>query len=108
MQNLKRPFRPPLILYLILLFAGGFTLLPLKNAYTQPLQQQKAVLLNGQTGFKITQNGSTGFHFINRLASLDVHEEGTQNGFFSLIGAEGYASTQIAGDPSLPILRKLI
>ena len=108
MQNLKRPFRPSLILYLILLFAGGFTLLPLKNAYAQPLQQQKAVLINGQTGFKITQNSSTGFHFINRLASLDVHEEGTQNGLFSLIGAEGYASTQIAGDPSLPILRKLI
>ena len=107
MQNLKLPFQSH-IRYLFLFFASGFLILLLNNIYAQQLLPQKAFLLNGQTGFKITQNGSTGFHFINRLASLDIHEEGTTKGIFSVISAEGYASTQEAGNPSLPVLRKLI
>lgn len=107
MLILKHHFRLLLPL-LILLIAGGVVVLFPQSIRAQQVQPQKAVLLNGQTGFKITQNGNTGFHFINRLASMDVHEEGTTKGIFSVIGAEGYAFTQVAGDPSLPVLRKLI
>jgi len=74
----------------------------------QQVMSQKAVLVSGQSGFKITQNSNTGFHFNNRIAALDVYDQGTVKGLFSVIGIEGYASTQVAGDPSLPVLRKLI
>ena len=106
MQILKKHFR--LLPLIFLLIAGGVLILFPLSIRGQQVQPQKTVLLNGQTGFKITRNGSTGFHFINRLASIDVHEEGTTKGIFSVIGAEGYASIHVAGDPSLPVLNKLI
>ena len=107
MHNKNHHFQPLKVL-LFLLIAGGVVILSPQYVKAQQVQPYKAVLLNGQTGFKITQNSNTGFHFFNRLTSITVHEEGTTKGLFSVIGAEGYASTQIAGDPSLPVLRKLI
>ena len=74
----------------------------------QQALSQKVVLVSGQSGFKITQNSNTGFHFNNRIAALDFYDQGTVKGLFSVVGVEGYASTQVAGDPALPVLRKLI
>ena len=107
MQNKKRPFRLNMSL-LFVLIAGSVAMLFPITIEAQQLLPQKAVLYSGQTGFKISQNSNNGFHFINNLAALDVHEEGTTKGLFSVIGVEGYASTQVAGDPSLPVLRRLI
>ena len=107
MPNQERHIRS-LMSLLFLLIAGSALILYPTNIQAQQVQSQKAVLLSGQSGFKITQNGNIGFHFNNRIAALDVHEEGTTKGLFSVIGIDGYASTLVAGDPSLPILRKLI
>ena len=78
------------------------------NIQAQQVASQKAVLISGQSGFKITQNSSTGFHFNNRIAALNVYDLGTVKGLFCVVGVEGYASFQVVGDPSLPVLRKLI
>jgi hypothetical protein len=107
MQNHQRQFHLLMSMLIIMIAGGMVSLVPL-NIQAQQVQSQKAILQSGQNGFKITQNDNNGFHFINRLAALAIHEEGTSKGIFSVIGAEGYASTQVAGDPSLPILRKLI
>ena len=107
MQKQKQHLKSLISLIFILISGYSVFLIPMK-IQAQQLQPQKAVLSSGQTGFKITQNDNNGFHFINNLAALTVHDEGTTKGIFSVIGAEGYASTQVAGDPSLPVLRKLI
>ena len=107
MQYQKR-YIQPLKQLLFILIAGSVAILFPVNIQAQQVLSQKAVLSSGQTGFKITQNDINGFHFINLLTALDVHEEGTTKGIYSVIGVDGYALTQVAGDPSLPILRKLI
>ena len=98
MHNQKRHFRPLMSLLFLLIAGSAAIILPATIQAQQVLVT--AVLSKGQTGFKITQNGNNGFHFINRLAALDVYEEGTTKGLFSVIGVEGYASTQVAGDPA--------
>ena len=69
---------------------------------------QKMVLTSGQTGFKITRNTATGFRFINSLTTLATYEQGTTKGIFSVVGADGYAVSPKAGNPSLPVLNKMI
>jgi len=95
-------------LLFILWIAGSVVIWFPINVKAQQIQTQKATLTDGQTGFKISQNNNNGFHFINQLTSLNVHEEGTVKGIFSVISVEGYANTMTPGDPSLPVLRKLI
>ena len=92
-------------IYFIALFS---VCLPLHVLWAQTNGAQKVVLTSGLSGFKITRNSATGFRFTSSLTALSAYEQGTVKGFFSVIGADGYASSPKAGDPSLPILNKMI
>jgi hypothetical protein len=107
MQNTK--LRAILLLSLrvfCIALCGGVLLLQTTKAQTNAAQ--KVMLTSGQTGFKIMSNTVSGFRFTSSLTTLSAYEQGTVKGFFSVIGADRYASSPKAGNPSLPVLNKMI
>src|ERR1035437_7001567 len=90
----------------IIALCGGFVFLQSVGAQTN--MGQKVVLTSGLTGFKITRNTATSFRFISSLTALSAFEQNTAKGFFSVVGADGYASSPKAGNPALPVLNKMI
>ncbi|NWJ52325.1 MAG: T9SS type A sorting domain-containing protein [Bacteroidetes bacterium] len=90
----------------IILLCSEFVFL--QSARAQTNLGQKVVLTSGLTGFKVTRNTAISFRFTSSLTALSAFEQNTAKGFFSVVGADGYASSPKAGNPALPVLNKMI
>jgi len=87
-----------------------FIILALSFSISLKAQIKKDIkLLNVyKTGLTVTENNVLSFTSFNAISLINTEEVNTQNGLFTSLTAEGYVQGNNIGDPSLPMLKKLI